>query len=243
MSVCGQIDRDRLNLGKIEPLEHPGEHVQLRSQRMQQQDRPARTRAQVPQFSPTDAQLGARGPKSLYQEFGSKHELLDAALTCYADDIVATLLADLSEPDAGLEAIGALFLRLARLFRTATRPAESGCLLVNTIAELATRDDRVLPAAVRYRDRLRSSFRAALASASERGDVDAASVQPRADLLAATLVGVWLTVRIDPHDASRLCETIAAQTGWRPYSRCRMGMSASVGPLTRGARAIPQGCS
>ena len=153
---------------------------------------------------------------SLYQEFGSKHELLDAALTCYADDIVATLLADLSEPDAGLEAIAALFLRLARLFRSATRPAESGCLLVNTIAELATRDDRVLAAAVAYRDRLRSSFRAALESASERGEVDAASVQPRADLLAATLMGVWLTVRIDPHDASRLCETIAAQTdAWR----------------------------
>ena len=153
---------------------------------------------------------------SLYQEFGSKHELLDAALTRYADDIVATLLADLSKPDAGLDAIAALFLRLARLFRTATRPAQSGCLLVNTIAELATRDDRVLPAAAAYRDRLRSSFRAALESASERGEVDAASVQPRADLLAATLMGVWLTVRIDPHDASRLCETIAAQTdAWR----------------------------
>jgi TetR/AcrR family transcriptional regulator, transcriptional repressor for nem operon len=153
---------------------------------------------------------------SLYQEFGSKHDLLEAALTCYADQIVAPLLADLTEPDADLDTIGAVFMRLAQLFRSRTHPATCGCMLVNTIAELATRDDRVRTAAVAYRDRLRSSFAAALARASQLREVNAESVQSRADLLAATLMGVWLTVRVDPEDASKLCETIAAEVKtWR----------------------------
>ena len=153
---------------------------------------------------------------SLYQEFGSKHELLETALTCYADQVVGPLLADLSAHGADLDTIVALFTRLAHLFRSRTRPATSGCLLVNTIAELASRDDGVRAAALAYRDRLRSGFAAALTNASQLGHVDVESVQPHADLLAAALMGVWLTVRIDPDDASRLCETIAAQVKtWR----------------------------
>ena len=80
---------------------------------------------------------------SLYQEFGSKHELLAAALTCYADQVVDPLLADLSAPGADLDTIDALFTRLADLFSSGARPATSGCLLVNSIAELASREDRV----------------------------------------------------------------------------------------------------
>jgi TetR/AcrR family transcriptional regulator, transcriptional repressor for nem operon len=153
---------------------------------------------------------------SLYQEFGSKHELLEAALTCYADDVVAPLLAAMSEPGADLDTVAALFTGLARLFRTRARPARSGCLIVNAAAELATRDDRVRPAAIAYRDRLRASFAAALANAARLGEIGADSVKDRANLLAATLMGVWLTVRIDAEDASRLCETIAAEVNaWR----------------------------
>jgi AcrR family transcriptional regulator len=153
---------------------------------------------------------------SLYQEFGSKHELLEQALACYADQVVGPLLADLTAPSADLETIAALFTRLAQLFRSRTRPATSGCLLVNSIAELASRDDRVRSAAVAYRDQLRSGFAAALANASQQGEVDAESARPRADLLAAAVMGVWLTVRVDPDDASRLCETIATEVnGWR----------------------------
>lgn len=153
---------------------------------------------------------------SLYQEFGSKHELLAAALTCYADQVVDPLLADLSAPGADLDTIDALFTRLADLFSSGARPATSGCLLVNSIAELASREDRVRSHAAAYRDRLRVSFATTLENASRLRQVDPESVQPRADLLAATLMGVWLTVRIDPDDASRLCETIGAQVkAWR----------------------------
>ncbi|MBV9471378.1 MAG: TetR/AcrR family transcriptional regulator [Solirubrobacterales bacterium] len=153
---------------------------------------------------------------SLYQEFGSKHQLLEQTLDCYADQIIAPLLGELSAPGSGLERIASLFMRLAHLFRSRTRTAKSGCLLVNSIAELASSDDRVRAAGVAYRDRLRSGFATALENACQLGEIDAESAQARGDLLAAALMGVWLSVRIDPGDASRLCETIAAQVeSWR----------------------------
>ena len=153
---------------------------------------------------------------SLYQEFGSKRNLFQAALDCYADQVIAALLADLCAPTASLETIVSLFARLAELFRSQARAATHGCLLVNATAELASRDERVRPAAAAYRERLRASFAAALTHSAELDEIDTAVVQPRAQLLAATLMGIWLTVRIDAQDAGRLCDTIAAEVAsWR----------------------------
>jgi TetR/AcrR family transcriptional repressor of nem operon len=153
---------------------------------------------------------------SLYQEFGSKRDLFNAALECYADQIVATLLAELRQPDASLETVASLFSRLADLFRSPAGVSTNGCLLVNATAELAARDERVRPAAARYRDGLRTAFAAALTHAAERGEIEADVVQTRAHLLATTLMGIWLTVRIDPGDASRLCDTVAREVAsWR----------------------------
>ena len=154
---------------------------------------------------------------SLYQEFGSKRELFEAALECYADQVIANLLAGLdSGRQAGLDAITALFRRLGELFRCDAAVSTRGCLMVNTIAELAARDDRVRASAAAYRDRLRANFGAALTRAAAEGEVDRASVAARARLLASTLMGIWLSVRIDPADASTLCETIAREVEtWR----------------------------
>jgi len=153
---------------------------------------------------------------SLYHEFGSKRDLFTAALACYADQVVATLLADLRQPGAGLETVVSLFVRLADLFRSKARVTTRGCMLVNATAELAARDPGVRSAAASYRDGLRASFAAALRQAAELGEIDGDVVETRAHLLASTLMGVWLAVRIDPRDASVLCETIAREVdSWR----------------------------
>ncbi len=153
---------------------------------------------------------------SLYQEFGSKHALFEAALECYADRVIAMLLADLRQPDSSLDTVVSLFTRLSGLFRSSASVSTRGCLMVNATAELAAHDDLVRPAAAEYRDRLRGTFAAALARAAERGEIDAEVVRARAHLLASTLMGVWLTVRIDPRDASALCDTIAREVAsWR----------------------------
>jgi AcrR family transcriptional regulator len=161
---------------------------------------------------------------SIYQEFGSKRELFEAALECYADRVIADLLAGLRSgglrsgpgPEAGLDSVSALFRRLGELFRCDTAVSARGCMMVNAIAELAARDDRVRAAAAAYRDRLRASFGSALAAAAAKGEIDPGTADARAHLLASALMGVWLSVRIDPVDASRLCTTVAHEVeSWR----------------------------
>jgi AcrR family transcriptional regulator len=153
---------------------------------------------------------------SIYQEFGSKHGLFEAALACYADQVISMLFADVRKDGAGLDAVVALFTRLAELFRRNQATSTRGCLMINTIAELAARDDRVRPEAAKYRDRLRTDFAAALGRAATSGEIDTRLVEARANLLASTLMGVWLAVRIDPVDAAAICQFAAREVAsWR----------------------------
>jgi len=154
---------------------------------------------------------------SIYQEFGSKRELFGAALQCYADRVIADLLAGLRDHRGpGLDAVTALFQRLSELFRCQTGISTRGCLMVNAIAELADHDQGVRADAAAYRDRLRASFGTALERAARRGEIDPGPVEARARLLASALMGIWLSVRIDPADASALCQTVADQVEvWR----------------------------
>jgi AcrR family transcriptional regulator len=153
---------------------------------------------------------------SLYQEFGSKQQLFEAALECYADEVVALLLAELNQRTTRLDGVAAFFDRLGDLFRSDAAVAARGCLLVNSIAELHAGERSIEPAATAYRHRLRAAFGNALANAAEGGEIDANTVDRRAWLLASTLMGIWLTVRTDPADAVELCETVAAEVrSWR----------------------------
>src|SRR5215469_11490243 len=153
---------------------------------------------------------------SIYQEFGNKRGLFEAALTCYADQVISTLFADVRDDGAGLDAVVGLFARLAELFRCDQAVSTRGCLMINATAELAARDERVRPAAAKYRDRLRTDFATALGRAAATGVIDARFVEARANLLASTLMGIWLAVRIDPVDAATLCEFAASEVAsWR----------------------------
>src|SRR6516162_8946209 len=84
---------------------------------------------------------------SLYQEFGSKHELFEAALECYADRVITQLFAELRNDDATLDTVAGLFTQLAKLFCSETALATHGCLMVNATAELAAHDQRIRHAA------------------------------------------------------------------------------------------------
>ncbi len=172
---------------------------------------------------------------SLYQEFGSKQKLFEASLECYADRIISGLLAGLrggtgtglppgdSQPagpglaaETGLAAVAALFRRVAELCRCDAVVSTRGCMMVNATAELAAHDAGVRAHATAYRDRLRADFGTALSRAAAFGEIAPDTVQSRAALLAAALMGAWLSARIDPADAGALCETIAKEAeSWR----------------------------
>jgi TetR/AcrR family transcriptional regulator, transcriptional repressor for nem operon len=154
---------------------------------------------------------------SFYTEFGSKRRLFEAALQCYANRVIANLLAGLGDDHtAGLAAIAALFRHLGEMFRCDTALWTRGCLMVNTIAEMTTQDQRIGAHAAAYRDRLLKSFGAALARAAAQGDADSSLVDSRSHLLAAALIGIWLAARIDPSHAATSCQAIAREVeSWR----------------------------
>lgn len=146
---------------------------------------------------------------SLYQEFGSKDGLFEAALTCYADQVIAKLFDSVRGPQSGLAEVAELFRRLGELFRCDPIRSAHGCLMVNTIAELGASHPAFRPATAAYRDRVRADFAAALTRSAARGETDAAAVTSRSYLLASTLMGIWLSARIDPTDAADLCNMLA----------------------------------
>ena len=114
------------------------------------------------------------------------------------------------EEQADLETVVSFFTGMAATFRSDPR-AGRGCLMVNSVAELSSRDDEVLRAAVAYRDMFREAFATALGRASGRGEVDGDRTRVRAELLTATVMGLFLTARIDLADAATTCVGIAAE--------------------------------
>ena len=146
---------------------------------------------------------------SLYLAFGSKRELFELALDRYTEDFIDPLIEGMEKASAGLDEIAEFFSRLKAEFREISR---RGCLMVNTIAEVGDRS----PKAVAYRDRLRRAFTHALRGASRRGETEVAAVRRRVSMLLAATLGVWLSARIDPRDAGRLCDEIVAEVeSWR----------------------------
>lgn len=88
--------------------------------------------------------------------------------------------------------------------------------MVNSIAELAGRDEGATAAGAGFRDRLRAAFRKALDGAAAAGEIDGFSVERRARVLAAATLGVWLCARIDARDAADLCDVMIAKVeSWR----------------------------
>ena len=152
---------------------------------------------------------------SLYHAFGNKHNLFEAALECYVTVNLEARLADMRKGQAGLETVVGFFTGMATSFRSDPRSAR-GCLMVNSVAELGSRDSQVLRAAVAYRDMFREAFTAALRRAADQGEVDGDGARVRAELLTATVMGLFLTARIDLADAVKTCEGVAAEvSSWR----------------------------
>jgi TetR/AcrR family transcriptional regulator, transcriptional repressor for nem operon len=153
---------------------------------------------------------------SLYHAFGSKQALFEAALADYLQGFQGRLAAML-QADAGIGGVAGFFSGMAHAFRTDPARNARGCLMVNTIAELDSGDPIGAHVGPEYRDSLRDAFATALSRAAARGELDAALVRPRAQLLASMVMGLFLTARIDPVDAADVCDAVAGEVAsWLP---------------------------
>jgi TetR/AcrR family transcriptional regulator, transcriptional repressor for nem operon len=153
---------------------------------------------------------------SLYLAFGSKRELFTEALDLYVEEVVDPLLDPLGSGLHGLDAVTTFLSGVKTIILDQQRDGRRGCLMVNTIAELSTRDEDAASRAASFRERLRGAFTRALTRAAKAGEIDRASIPRRAGMLTVATFGVWISARIDLRDAANLCDEITAEVqAWR----------------------------
>ncbi|MEY2450678.1 MAG: TetR/AcrR family transcriptional regulator, transcriptional repressor for nem operon [Acidimicrobiaceae bacterium] len=146
---------------------------------------------------------------SLYSTFTTKRDLFHAALAVYLETFIDPLLGPLEREGADLREITRYFKRLETLFKEPR--AQRGCLLINTMGECAGRDAGLTRQLDEFLDRLRSAFANALRPSVHAGLMTSREATEHAALLGGAVVGVWLTVRVDPASARTLCRSAAAQ--------------------------------
>ena len=109
-------------------------------------------------------------PGSLYGAFQSKRDLFLEVIDTYAHRSLERVSNRLSESDAPLENIESFFERFAN--DLVNDEIGQGCLLVNTMLELATEDDDVRSRVSNYLDQVELCFKNTLTEAQTLGQLD-----------------------------------------------------------------------
>lgn len=128
---------------------------------------------------------------SLYNTFGDKHRLFIQALNRYEATTGKCLFEPLDDADVGLEGIRAVFRNLIE--SEMSDPHHRGCLMLNSMLELADYDPEVKALATQGRQNAEQLFLRALQNAQRRGEI--AATRDTADL-AMFLVGVVYGIRV-----------------------------------------------
>ena len=143
---------------------------------------------------------------SMYQTYGSKRGLFDRALRNYLEELIWPMLAPMEATGAGREEIVGYFLAQAANLRRSRRSVlTQGCLIANTSTELNVLDADTVEVVLEYRNRVRAAIFHALGGMTETIHDRAA----KAEILAATQIGVMISARVDPIAAAKLAETVA----------------------------------
>lgn len=129
---------------------------------------------------------------SLYNAFGSKHGLMQAALDRYESMTATALLEPLERADHGLDAIANFFDSLARWVEGEGR---GGCMIINLMAEEGSENTELTARTTAYRVRVRDAIRDALSKAVDARETTPDHVELRADLLFGEVLGINIAAR------------------------------------------------
>ncbi|UOQ57129.1 TetR/AcrR family transcriptional regulator [Leucobacter allii] len=146
---------------------------------------------------------------SLYNTFGSKRGLFDAAVALYLDGVIRPRLRPLQ---ADPVAPGAIAEYLAGLRDALARPdsaaARSGCLLVNTAGAPIAEDAAVAGIITAYRAELRTALGRGIAACLP--DLPGPDAARLADACTGQLLAAYALARVDAAAAAAAADTALA---------------------------------
>ncbi len=128
------------------------------------------------------------GRQSLYNAFGDKHSLFVEAVTCYASRNSQPLFDILQAPGSSLSNIRKA---LAAVVSVVSGEDCCGCLVTNSIVELAPHDDEIAKVVRSAVNRIEKAFKATLDRAVESKEISAdTDTRAVARFLNCTLQGI-----------------------------------------------------
>lgn len=127
---------------------------------------------------------------SFYASFGTKRELFMECLELFGDRTLAFVDDDAKQLPAA--ALPRAFFE-ATLLNVSQRKARQGCMMVNTVLELADVDSQLNQLATQKLDSIESSFARAFEQARARGDLD---TQHSPEELASLVMTINLGLRV-----------------------------------------------
>jgi AcrR family transcriptional regulator len=143
---------------------------------------------------------------SIYNTFGSKRGLFDAAVQSYLDEVIRPRLRPLKADDVAPEAVLTYLDGLREAFtRADSMSATSGCLLINTATAPVVHDGEVARVVADYRDELRAAIGRGVAA--YLGTAEPEEQERLADAVTGLSIAAFALVRITPAEADR---TLAA---------------------------------
>ncbi len=126
---------------------------------------------------------------SLYDTFGSKHELLLSSLRFYGENMVEPSLVVLDEEPSARDAIAK---RFEMIIAGLTGPGpRCGCLIANTTLELAARDPEVAECLTAVQSKMEKAYIRTIERGQAAGEIDAAKdARSLARFIMACLAGM-----------------------------------------------------
>ena len=147
---------------------------------------------------------------SLYNTFGSKRGLFDAAVQSYLDEVVRPRLLPLRAERVAHDAILDYLDGLGAAFANLDSPsATNGCLLINTAGSPIARDEEVARIVSDYRSELRDAIGAGITAFADAAPTPESN--RLADATTGLVVAAFALARVAPAEASRLLLTAREQ--------------------------------
>lgn len=143
---------------------------------------------------------------SIYNTFGSKRGLFDAAVQNYLDEVIRPRLQPLNEPTITADAVVNYLHGLrSTISQVGSQPAHNGCLLINTAGAPIAHDAEVQRVIAAYRTELHTAIAAGIRA--RRPQLPEATVENLANTTTALVVLAMTMARVDTAAATNALTT------------------------------------